>query len=105
MSAPTPRELLAWANRERRKAHGAEMARVNYRLGRRAVAHRKTGLLGWLTDRSQAPDEKDFETLPSEIHDALYDALGIVQRDAEKAARDLEARVATLPTPTQGDPR
>lgn len=98
MSTQTPRELLAAADRERRKAEGAEMARLDYRLSRKPVAHRKTGLIGWLVDRGKEPDEKVFETLPPGLHDALYAALTIVQRDAEKAARDLEARVTAART-------
>lgn len=93
MTKPTARELLAQADHERRKAHGAEMARVSYRLLRQPVAHRKTGLIGWLTDRSKAPDEKVFKTLPSDIHDALYEALGIVMRESRLRADELEAKV------------
>lgn len=93
MSDLTPRQLLAEADRERRKAHAAEMAQVDYRLFCRPVVHHKTGLFGWLTDRSKAPDEDEFRTLPPAMHDALYEALGIVMRDANQRADELEARV------------
>ena len=95
MSQPTARELLARADEQHRIAHGADMARVNYRLRHNLVAHRKTGLLGWVKDRSKAPDPKDFETLAPGVATALYEALGIVKRNAEQAARELEARVTT----------
>lgn len=91
----TPRQLLAQADRERRKAHGAEALRCDYRLGRSPVAHRKTGLIGWLRDRSKEPDEKIFKALPPGMNDALYEALGIVMRDAEERADALEALVQT----------
>jgi hypothetical protein len=95
MTQPTPRELLAQADRERTIARGAEAARRHYRLGRSAVAHRRTGLIGWLTDRSKAPDPAVFETLPAGVATAIYDALGIVAREATQRADALEARVRT----------
>ena len=95
MTDPTPRELLAQADRERAIARGAEVARCNYRLGRAAVAHRKTGLFGWVKDRSKAPDPSVFETLPPGVDTAVYVALGIVAQESEQRARDIEARVTT----------
>jgi hypothetical protein len=89
----SPRELLAEADRQRSIARGAESARINYRLGRSAVAHRRTGLFGWTKDRSKAPDPKVFKTLPPGVDTAVYVALGIVAREAEATAKKLEARV------------
>lgn len=96
MTEPTPRELLAQADQQRAIARGAETARRDYRLGRSAIVHRKTGLLGWFKDTSKAPDESVFKTLPPGVAHALYDALGIVMRDAERRADEIEARVKAV---------
>lgn len=94
MTDPTPRELLAEADRERRLARGADAARVRIRLFQYPVAHRRTGLFGWVKDRSKAPDPATFEVLDRPVVDAVYAALGVVEREASQRARDLEARVA-----------
>lgn len=102
MAEPTPRELLAQADRDRRIARGAEDARRNFRLGRSAVAHRKTGLFGWTKDRSKAPDPKVFETLPDGVDTAVYVALGVVAQEYRARADELEKRVST--SPVGGEP-
>jgi hypothetical protein len=93
MSEQSPREILKQADQERAKARGAESVMLNFRLGCAPVVHRKSGLLGWRRDRSTAPDPKDFETVDRAICDALYEALRIVKRDAERRAAALEASV------------
>lgn len=101
--SPDVRQLLAQADQERTIARGAQSARLNYRLGRSAVAHRKTGLFGWTRDRSKAPDPKVFETLPPGVDTAVYLALGIVAGEAEARAKELEAQVVTAPRAEAGE--
>ena len=95
MSEQSPRVILQRADRERAKARGAESAQLNFRLGRAPVVHRKSRLLGWVRDRSKAPDPAIYETVDQGVCDALYEALGIVRREAERRAAELEASVTT----------
>ena len=94
MSPDEVRRLLAEADRERRIQRGAESARVNIRLGRSAVVHRKSRVFGWVRDRSKPPSPHLFERLEPGVEGAMYRALGIVSAEAREAAEAYEARAA-----------
>lgn len=92
MSADESREveqILARANRHERTANAAETLRANVRLrasGRWVVTKR-------IVFRSMNSDTP----IPDDQMDALYEALGIVRDNNERAARDLRARVGVKP--------
>lgn len=86
MPEPTARELLAEADRWKRRADAADYARTLIRLGEPIQMSR--GLLGFWKKNPERPHVFDRQ-----MTDAVYTALAQVQSDAERYAKDLEARV------------
>lgn len=74
------RANIDMADRHRKVANAAEMARVNIRLGRDPKVERR---------RTFRVDTKVFDAFETQ---ALYEALAIVRDDNEKAAADYERR-------------
>lgn len=74
------RDLLAQADRHKKVAHGADMARVSIRLGRNPKVEQR---------RTFKVDTKVFTAFET---NALYEALGIVMRDHEALAKKCEER-------------
>lgn len=74
------RDLLAQADRHKKIAHVADMARVSIRLGRDAKVERR---------RTFKVDTKVFTAYET---NALYEALGIVMRDHEALAKECEKK-------------
>lgn len=86
---PTPRELLAQADRERATVSAADWARAKIRLGEKPV--QRGGLLRF---RKGRPEERECVFDAGQTA-AIYAALAIVRDDAKRRADELEARVTT----------